>query len=40
MTRSLVKGPYIAERLLKKIEGKTPAQTGIGNMVPKQRYLA
>ena len=29
MTRSLSKGPYIAERLLQKIEGKTPAQTGV-----------
>lgn len=29
MTRSTAKGPYIAERLLKKIEGKTPAQTGV-----------
>ncbi len=29
MTRSLSKGPYIAERLLKKIEGKTPAQAGV-----------
>ncbi|MEN9604847.1 MAG: hypothetical protein RJB39_532 [Candidatus Parcubacteria bacterium] len=29
MTRSLSKGPYIAERLLKKIAGKTPTQTGV-----------
>lgn len=29
MTRSLKKGPYIYEKLLKKIEGKTPAEAGI-----------
>lgn len=29
MTRSLSKGPYIAERLLKKIEGKNPTQAGV-----------
>ena len=28
MTRSLKKGPYVDERLLKKIEGKKPADTG------------
>ncbi len=27
MTRSLKKGPYVDERLLKKIEGKNPLQT-------------
>jgi small subunit ribosomal protein S19 len=27
MTRSLKKGPYVDERLLKKIEGKEPLQT-------------
>ena len=29
MTRSLKKGPYIAPKLLKKIEGKTPQTTGV-----------
>ncbi len=29
MTRSLKKGPYVYERLLKKIEGKKPEQTGV-----------
>lgn len=29
MTRSLKKGPYIDEKLLKKIEGKKPAETGV-----------
>ncbi|MFA6094875.1 MAG: 30S ribosomal protein S19 [Candidatus Paceibacterota bacterium] len=29
MTRSLKKGPYVYERLLKKIEGKKPEQVGI-----------
>ncbi len=29
MTRSLKKGPYVYERLLKKIEGKKPDQAGI-----------
>jgi len=29
MTRSLGKGPYIAPKLLKKIDGKTPQQTGV-----------
>lgn len=28
MARSLKKGPYVDERLLKKISGKKPAQTG------------
>jgi small subunit ribosomal protein S19 len=28
MTRSLRKGPFVDERLLKKIEGKNPQQTG------------
>ena len=28
MTRSLKKGPYVDERLLKKIEGKRPGETG------------
>jgi len=28
MTRSLKKGPYVDEKLLKKIEGKKPADTG------------
>jgi small subunit ribosomal protein S19 len=28
MTRSLRKGPYIDERLLKKVEGKKPGTTG------------
>src|ERR1700744_5317259 len=28
MTRSLAKGPYVDPKLLKKIEGKTPIQTG------------
>ena len=29
MTRSLKKGPYVFERLLKKIEGKKPEQIGV-----------
>jgi len=29
MTRSLKKGPYVDERLLKKIEGKKPAEAGV-----------
>ena len=29
MTRSLKKGPYVYERLLKKIEGKNPQQAGV-----------
>lgn len=29
MTRSLAKGPYIDERLLKKIAGKQPLSTGV-----------
>ena len=28
MTRSLKKGPYVDERILKKIEGKNPRETG------------
>lgn len=29
MTRSLKKGPYVYEKLLKKIEGKKPKETGV-----------
>ncbi len=29
MTRSSKKGPYVDERLLKKIEGKKPLETGV-----------
>ncbi len=29
MTRSLKKGPYVYERLLKKIAGKRPAEAGV-----------
>jgi|SRR5271168_1581948 len=29
MSRSLKKGPYVEERLLKKIEGKKPLETGV-----------
>jgi small subunit ribosomal protein S19 len=29
MTRSLAKGPYVDPRLLKKIEGKKPQETGV-----------
>lgn len=29
MTRSAKKGPFVDERLLKKIEGKTPLNTGV-----------
>jgi len=29
MTRSLKKGPYVDERLLKKIEGKKPTDSGV-----------
>jgi len=32
MTRSLKKGPYIYEKLLKKIEGKKPAEAGVIKM--------
>lgn len=29
MTRSLAKGPYVDPKLMKKIEGKNPMQTGV-----------
>ncbi|MDP2651159.1 MAG: 30S ribosomal protein S19 [bacterium] len=29
MTRSSIKGPYVDSRLLKKIEGKKPVETGL-----------
>lgn len=29
MSRSLYKGPYVDEKLLKKIDGKTAAETGV-----------
>jgi small subunit ribosomal protein S19 len=29
MTRSLKKGPYVDEKLLKKIEGKNPRESGV-----------
>jgi small subunit ribosomal protein S19 len=29
MTRSIKKGPYVDEKLLKKIEGKKPVDTGV-----------
>ncbi|MEX0916984.1 MAG: ribosomal protein S19 family protein, partial [Candidatus Paceibacterota bacterium] len=29
MTRSLKKGPYVYEKLLKKIEGKNPREAGV-----------
>lgn len=29
MSRSLYKGPYVYERLLKKIEGKKPSEAGV-----------
>jgi small subunit ribosomal protein S19 len=29
MTRSLAKGPYVDEKLMKKISGKNPMQTGV-----------
>ena len=29
MTRSLAKGPYVDPRLIKKIEGKKPQETGV-----------
>lgn len=29
MTRSLKKGPYVDEKLLKKIDGKKPGETGV-----------
>src|SRR3990167_2670812 len=29
MSRSLKKGPYVDERVLKKIEGKKPVETGV-----------
>jgi small subunit ribosomal protein S19 len=31
MSRSLKKGPYVDERVLKKIAGKKPAETGVIN---------
>lgn len=31
MSRSLYKGPHVDERLLKKIEGKKPVETGVIN---------
>lgn len=32
MSRSLYKGPYINEKILKKIDGKKPAETGVINV--------
>jgi small subunit ribosomal protein S19 len=29
MTRSSIKGPYVDERLLKKVDGKRPQETGV-----------
>ncbi len=29
MTRSIKKGPYVDEKLLKKVEGKKPAEAGV-----------
>jgi ribosomal protein S19 len=29
MTRSIKKGPYVAESLMKKIAGKTPEEAGV-----------
>jgi small subunit ribosomal protein S19 len=29
MTRSLKKGPYVDQRVLKKVEGKNPRETGV-----------
>ena len=29
MTRSMKKGPYVDEKLMKKISGKKPADTGV-----------
>ena len=40
MTRSLKKGPYVDEKLLKKIEGKKPADTGVIKMWARRSQIS
>ena len=40
MSRSLKKGPYVDEKLLKKIEGKKPQTTGVINTWARRSQIA
>ena len=40
MARSLKKGPYVDEKLLKKIEGKKPQTTGVINTWARRSQIA
>ncbi|PIP87130.1 30S ribosomal protein S19 [Candidatus Campbellbacteria bacterium CG22_combo_CG10-13_8_21_14_all_36_13] len=40
MTRSLKKGPYVYEKLLKKIQGKKPAEAGVINTWARRSQIA
>ncbi|MDE2213293.1 MAG: 30S ribosomal protein S19 [Patescibacteria group bacterium] len=40
MSRSLKKGPYVDEKLLKKIEGKKPASTAVINTWARRSQIA
>lgn len=40
MSRSLKKGPYVDEKLLKKIEGKKPVATGVINTWARRSQIA
>jgi small subunit ribosomal protein S19 len=40
MTRSIKKGPYVDEKLLKKIEGKKPIETGVINTWARNAQIA
>ena len=40
MTRSLKKGPYVDEKLLKKIAGKKPAETGVIKMWARRSQIS
>jgi len=40
MSRSLKKGPYVDEKLLKKIEGKKPQSTGVINTWARRSQIA
>ena len=40
MTRSIKKGPYVDEKLLKKIEGKKPLEAGIINTWARSAQIA
>jgi small subunit ribosomal protein S19 len=40
MSRSLKKGPYVDEKLLKKIEGKKPQATGVINTWARRSQIA